>query len=539
MLKRITVFLTALLLLLTAALPACAAAASAPAAQAEAQLRAILEGQLSRSGADGLQQWIDSAVADTVGAGGEWYVLGLSQLSFGELTGDLSAPLAALESSLAASGSYAAATRQKLALCTLAAGGDPALAQPAAGSIGQQGMMSWIFGLHLLNNGVAAPEHTPESAAKQLLSLRLEDGGWALMGKTSDVDVTAMALQALAPHREDPAVAEAVEQALALLSARQQEDGGFIGMGVPNPESAAQVLTALCALGIDPLQDERFLKNGCTIPDSFAAYALPEGGYSHTAGGAYNATATVQVFLACTAWQRMLAGQPGLYMLDGRGEGAAPDTQPAGALSVGIIGGADGPTAVLVSAPGGWRLFAAAGIAVLALLWCIVLLLRGKRKPGHFLLTLAIAAAMVVLVLVTDVQRPESYYRQDAPKGSPIGNVTLEIRCDTLPAGTENVPADGAVLQKAQYPIWAGDTVYDLLTRAARQHRLLLDARGGEGMKYLAGIQYLYEQAHGELSGWMYFVNGQSASQSCDRLLLNDGDSILWAYTCEMGADLP
>jgi hypothetical protein len=120
-----------------------------------------------------------------------------------------------------------------------------------------------------------------------------------------------------------------------------------------------------------------------------------------------------------------------------------------------------------------------------------------------------------------------------------MGSVTLEIRCDTLPAGTPGVPADGALLPCTAFPLYPGDTVYDILTRAARQYRIPLDARGGQGMVYLAGIHYLYEQAHGELSGWMYFVNGQSASQSCDRLPLSDGDSILWAYTCEMGADLP
>lgn len=534
--RSLTACLLALLVLLTAALPAGAEEAADPRMTAEERLWTIAEGQVSRSGATDLQQWADTALADAVGQGGEWYMLGLSQLSLYEC--DLTAPLAALESSLAGSGSYAAATRQKLALCVLAAGGDAALAQPVAETIGQQGIMSWIYGLHLLNNGLTAPGHTPESAVAQLLSLRLEDGGWALMGKNADVDVTAMALQALAPHRGDPAVDEAAEQALELLSARQQPDGGYIGMGAPNPESAAQVLTALCALGIDPMQDERFIKNGCTIPDSFAAYALPNGGYSHTAGGEYNFTSTVQVYLACVAWHRLLTGQPGLYLLDGAVKQPAPGRSEG--WSLGIIGGADGPTAVYVTGPDGWKVLAAAGIAAIALLWCAVLLVRGKRSPKSYLVVLAVAAATILLLFALDIQSPEDYYRgADLPAGEPMGTVTLEIRCDTLPAGTENVPADGAVLPKASCPVWPGDTVFDVLTRAARQHRIPLDARGGEGMKYLAGIGYLYEQAHGELSGWMYFINGQSASQSCDRQPLADGDSILWAYTCEMGADLP
>lgn len=576
---RTIALLVALLLLLPCALPACAAPAADPAAQVEAHISAILRGQMAQSGADSLQAWIDTALTDSVGLGGEWYVLGLGQLPGFE--GDLSAPLAALEAALAQS-SLSLATRQKLALCLLAAGGDAASAASAAEAAGQQGIMTRIFGLHLLNNGCTAGAQTRESAVGQLLSMQLEDGGWALMGKNADVDVTAMALQALAPHTGDPAVQEAVQRALAVLSARQQPDGGFIGMGVANPESAAQVLAALCGLGIDPAQDERFVKNGCTIMDSFAPYALPEGGWSHTAGGGSNATATVQVFLACTAYSRFLQGLPGLYLIGGAGAAgvsggvgdnapdaaevpgaaapaaaadggsadptanapdpaaAAADTAPAAspaAPSLGIIGGADGPTMILVS--GNWKLWVTVGIAGAALLWCIGLLIRGKRSPRSYLAALLVAVAAILLLWVTDVQSPESYYRQqELPGGEPIGTVTLEIRCDTLPAGTENVPADGQLLPPTRCPIQAGDTVYDVLIRAAREHHIQLDARGGPGMVYLAGIQYLYEQAHGELSGWMYFVNGVSASQSCDCLPLADGDSILWAYTCEMGADL-
>lgn len=540
--EKAAALLLALLTLLLPVLTACAAADPAidPAAHVEERLSAILGGQLSLSGADSLQAWIDGPLAESVGQGGEWYVLGLSGLA----RGDLSMPLAALEAASQQMTAYGAATRQKMALCVLAAGGSAEKARSAAETIGQQGIMSWVYGLHLLNNDAAAPGHTPDEAVAQLLSLQLPDGGWALMGQNADVDVTAMVLQALASHRSAPAAEEAVQRALSLLSSRQQPDGGFVGMGVPNPESGAQVLTALCALGIDPMQDERFVKNGCTIPGSFTGYALPDGGYSHTAGGEYSATATVQVFLAYAAWQRLLEGKPGLYSLELPLRPAAPDAPAehtaAEAYSVGIIGGADGPTAVFITGPGGWKGLDALGIAALALLWCLVLFLRGKRSPKSYLVILAAACAALLLLFTLDIQSPGSYYRQqELPEGEPVGSVTLEIRCDTLPAGTPGVPADGALLPCTAFPLYPGDTVYDILTRAARQYRIPLDARGGQGMMYLAGIHYLYEQAHGELSGWMYFVNGQSASQSCDQLLLSDGDSILWAYTCEMGADLP
>ncbi len=549
--KRLLAWLTTLLLLLTAAVPAFAeTGAAAPAAmQPEEQLQMILQFQLSRSGAGSLQAWIDGTLAAEAGAGGEWYALALHQLRATGLPMDLTAYRQSLTAFLAAGGTYGSATRQKYALCMLASGGEAG--ELAADTAGQQGIMSWVYGLHLLNNGYSTGSITPEEAAARLVSLQLEDGGWAVMGQTADVDVTAMTLQALAPHRDDPAVAAAVERALELLSARQQEDGGFISMGQPNPESGAQVLIALCALGIDPLTDGRFIKNGCTVPDGMAAYQLEDGSYSHTAGSGYSSSATVQVFTAMTAWLRYQQGLPGLYQLDDQpdagnqtNENVTAVTEPIsdGAFSVGIIGGADGPTAVFVTSPGGWKGIAAVVIIIGAVLCCLWLLIRRKRSLKSWLTLLLITGLLLGLVFSLDIQTPESYYglSGDAVEEA-AGQVTLEIRCDSLIPYAHSdslIPADGVILPPTAFAFAEGDTVFDVLTRAARQHRLQLDASGGEGMRYVAGLNHLYEQAYGELSGWMFFVNGQSASRSSDQYRLQDGDVISWQYTCEMGNDL-
>ena len=533
--RLIALFVTLLLLL-----PLCAPAA-AEADQTQALLNGLLHAEQTRTGAADLQQWVDTALAASMGTGGEWYALGLSRLQPSHPC-DLAPLRAALVQALAEGGVQTAATRQTLALCLLAAGGSEGVGETADGTIGQQGIMSWIFGLHLLNNGYPSSLATGEEAAAQLCAMQLEGGGWALMGKTADPDVTAMALQALAPHRHRPEVGGAVERALHALAEKQLPDGGYASMGAPNPESAAQVLIALCALEIDPLKDARFIKNGHTLPDSFASYALPDGSYSHTPGGAYSANATQQVFLGLAAHQLYAAGQGSLYLLPHLPEQTGEAPLPAGrgeAASVGIIGGADGPTVILVSGVPGWKLAAAAVILLAGLLTVLVQLIRGRRSRKHWLPPLLLALAAVCLLFCLDIQTPETYYGSDAlPEGQPIGTVTMQIRCDTLPAGTENLPPDGVILPETAFPLWQGDTVYDLLTRAARQNRLQLDTSGAQGMMYVSAIQYLYEQAHGELSGWMYLVNGASSSKGCDQYTPMPGDSILWAYTCDMGADL-
>ena len=262
----------------------------------------ILAYEMKQAGVDSIQAWLDGPLADAAGKGAEWYVIALSQR--GEY--DFSAYQAKLRSYLAEKTVRSAVTRQKYALALHATGADDDYMQAVMeDSIGQQGIMSWVFGLHLMHCGGTSQTFTEEQIVEQLLSLRLDDGGWALNGTVSDVDVTAMVLQSLAPHAQMKDVAAAIDGALQFLSQCQLEDGGFASYGTPNPESAAQVMIALCELGIDPLQDARFIKKGHTILDGMARYQLPEGAFSHTLGGAANANATVQVLCALTTHQKL------------------------------------------------------------------------------------------------------------------------------------------------------------------------------------------------------------------------------------------
>jgi len=170
----------------------------------------------------------------------------------------------------------------------------------------------------------------------------------------------------------------------------------------------------------------------------------------------------------------------------------------------------------------------------LAAVWCLYLLIRRKGKLKNYLTTALFIGALVALVLGLDIQSPQAYYGNSAPAGEITGAVTLEIRRDTLTriASGEYIPADGVILPKTTFPLHPGDTVYDLLTAAVRQYRLHLDASGSDGMKYVSGLNHLYEQAYGELSGWLYFVNGESASCSCDQYALTtiSAGSIRWKW---------
>lgn len=159
-----------------------------------------------------------------------------------------------------------------------------------------------------------AKQVSREGLLDYILSVQCSDGGWGLSGSVSDLDVTAMTLQALAPYTKEERVSNAVQKALTYLSEAQAEDAGFVGYGVSTSETCAQVIVALTALGIDPVKDSRFIKNGKTVVVKLCSFAVDGGGFCHILDmPKVDGVATEQGYYALTAYERFLAGESSLY----------------------------------------------------------------------------------------------------------------------------------------------------------------------------------------------------------------------------------
>lgn len=155
---------------------------------------------------------------------------------------------------------------------------------------------------------------TRELLIEYILDCEINGGGWALSGTAADPDITAMAIQSLAPYYDSDAdVKEAVDKAVEKLSQIQKSDGGFASWGTVNSESCAQVIVALTALGIDPDEDERFIKNGRSVVDAMMTFAVDGGGFRHVSSGSVNGMATEQAYYALAAYDRFLQGKTSLY----------------------------------------------------------------------------------------------------------------------------------------------------------------------------------------------------------------------------------
>ena len=159
---------------------------------------------------------------------------------------------------------------------------------------------------------------TRDALVETILSLQKDSGAWYInsTNKTGDVDMTAMAIQSLAPYYEtNDAVKTAVDKALTWLGTMQKADGSFAEMAgaASSSESTAQVLVALCAMGIDPTADARFAKNSFHVLDGLLTFYTGTA-FKHQASDAtVDQMATEQSYYALTAYMRLVGGQTALY----------------------------------------------------------------------------------------------------------------------------------------------------------------------------------------------------------------------------------
>ena len=163
------------------------------------------------------------------------------------------------------------------------------------------------------------------------------------------------------------------------------------------------------------------------------------------------------------------------------------------------------------------------------------------KNKTYILNTLLAVVLGITVVCVTNFSSADNYYKgEDISKENAKGIVTMTIRCDTVvgKGNSEYIPENGIILDTTEYQIEKGDTAYDILIEAAKKYKIQVENEGNAEMAYISGINYLYEFDYGDLSGWVYHVNGEVPSVGCGEYILSDGDKIEWHYTCDLGNDI-
>ncbi|WIM40169.1 S-layer homology domain-containing protein [Paenibacillus sp. PK4536] len=182
-----------------------------------------------------------------------------------------------------------------------------------------QGTNGPIFALIALNsdnyNVASTATWNKDKLVTWLLNAQNSDGGFPLAtGEASSVDMTAMAVAALAPERTQTQVQTAIDKAVQYLSTQQQANGGYSAYNDDSSESVSQVIVALASAGINP-KDARFTKSSGDLMTRLSQFRQSNGAYSHTVGGAGDNIATEQALLALVAYQQYLSSGNTIYNL--------------------------------------------------------------------------------------------------------------------------------------------------------------------------------------------------------------------------------
>ncbi|MDO5478967.1 MAG: DUF4430 domain-containing protein [Clostridia bacterium] len=161
-----------------------------------------------------------------------------------------------------------------------------------------------------------------------------------------------------------------------------------------------------------------------------------------------------------------------------------------------------------------------------------------------------------IVILPEEIAESEEYVIDEAAECSDTTAVleeterfcTISVRCDTVfnhgdlidAAILESLPANGVVLMPMQVEFYDGESVFDVLARTLRSNNIHMEFTNTPMYKsaYIEGIANLYEFDCGELSGWMYKVNGIFPDYGSSLYEVKNGDIIEWVYTCDKGKDV-
>lgn len=361
-------------------------------------------------------------------------------------------------------------------------------------------IMALIYGLRLCKEAGYDSIKANERYGKALIAKQGADGGFSIDGKTSDPDVTAMALSSLA-YLSDEYLDE-IERAINFLSEIQLENGGYKSYGIENSESCAQVLIALADLGIDYSTDGRFLKNGMTVMDALLRFRNMDGGFCHILDGHTNAMASVQALLAL---EKIFCADIIEDVEDVENTTTLEHSEPDNSFSSKTI-----------------RIVIVSVIGLLVACYMLIQLCAKKLSASKIIIGIGIAIIGIVAALSVKIETPAEHYASIDNNGAKSTYIRIQGHDDEM-------------LAKCEIKVDMNESAYDQLVKALELNGLTYSQSGVTfvGNIYIQEIAGLREFDYGPQSGWTYRINGEYPNMSCVSVKLQSGDYVEWIYVDE------
>ena len=418
----------------------------------------------------------------------------------------------------------------------------------------------------------SAPYTVADTAAvpamiQYLLSMQNPSGAWKINNDNpaDNVDATAMVLTALAPHKSENGVQDAIDKALTYLE-------GLTGYG--NACTDAQLVTAYSALGID-CTDAKYARGGKNPLTSLLSYQTASGGFSldSTASNArVSPRPTEQAAYALVAYDRFKRGVKSLYDMSD-----AVDLLPAAS------GAAD--VAAKITALGTVTDCKRETYLALQEIEAAYAGLTAEERAevtnyGTFLQRKQTFQTLLEAYRKAKLAELDAYYdklkrtdyttdqwtkiteayrtgrssissaqyaeQADAALKQAKADIDAYVNGDTIEVSFRLIgdfPESytgkhlGYVtwIETETYTVKKGSTVYDVFTEALQDAGLTSTGAASGYVRSITapsilGGYTLSEFDNGAGSGWMFTVNGTHGNYALDEHVLQNGDRIVWHY---------
>lgn len=385
-------------------------------------------------------------------------------------------------------------------------------------------LLAFDSGEYEVGNG----DWSRENLVAYLLQNQLADGGWNLQSEgDSDVDVTAMAVSALAPYGARADVKTALEKAMNFLSEAQDKVGKFGSYGTTNSNSSSMAVIAAAATGKDADADQLFVKwskgEQHSALEGLLAFKTSNGKFGYEDNRSVNVLSTEQAFRALVTYRNFIyAGSDKAVHAYAFGKPDATEKWDEEAVASKLeITKMPAKTEYKVG-----EKFDSTGLAV----------------------TVTFTDDTVIEPAVTDLQISGF---DTTTSGTRTVKVQYQNAYDTFVitvANDESAPTTGKVylrvadpkgktyLAKTAFDFEAGETAFSILGKSGVSYRPNWGTKY-DGV-YVEAIEGLGEFDEGAQSGWMYRVNGVYPMYSASLHELREGDYVEWLYTRDLGKDL-
>lgn len=151
---------------------------------------------------------------------------------------------------------------------------------------------------------------------------------------------------------------------------------------------------------------------------------------------------------------------------------------------------------------------------------------------------LCIVLSLIMLVGIVGCSEEKHDGNNDGIHIKFVIDATNAYNNESLDSDIKEKINNGIILSAENLEISRDCTAGDATKLACQIHSIALDSEVSSYGLFVKGISGVENSMFGDMSYWLFRVNGETPEVGADYVTLNDGDIVEWVYTCNGGDDL-